>query len=92
MIWTGQTHCIQIYSIGLAATADVLLSIFQTDEERELGVIHLGMMKNRFGPNFGNVLLRIDYPTLTIVQDDSINDTDESNSIVNTLRTLSENT
>jgi len=79
-------------SIGLAATADVLLSIFQTDEERELGVIHLGMMKNRFGPNFGNVLLRIDYPTLTIVQDDSINDTDESNSIVNTLKTLSENT
>jgi replicative DNA helicase len=78
-------------SIGLAATADVLLSIFQTDEERELGIIHLGMMKNRFGPNFGNILLRIDYPTLTIIQDDSINDTDESNSITNTLKILSEN-
>jgi len=77
-------------SIGLAATADVVLSIFQTDEERELGVIHLGMMKNRFGPNFGNVLLRIDYPTLTISQDDTINDTDESNSLVSTLKTLAD--
>jgi len=78
-------------SIGLAATADVLLSIFQTDEERELGVIHLGMMKNRFGPNFGNVLLRIDYPTLTISEDESINDTEESAAISNTLKILSEN-
>jgi len=78
-------------SIGLAATADVLLSIFQTDEERELGVIHLGMMKNRFGPNFGNVLLRIDYPTLTITEDASINDTEESSSITNTLKIFTEN-
>lgn len=78
-------------SIGLAATADVLLSIFQTDEERELGVIHLGMMKNRFGPNFGNILLRIDYPTLTIKEDSSINDTEESSSITSTLKILTEN-
>ena len=78
-------------SIGLAATADVVMSIFQTDEERELGVIHLGMMKNRFGPNFGNILLRIDYPTLTITQDDTINDTDESNSLTSTLRVLADN-
>jgi len=78
-------------SIGLAATADVVMSIFQTDEERELGVIHLGMMKNRFGPNFGNVLLRIDYPTLSITQDDTINDTDESNSLASTLKVLADN-
>lgn len=78
-------------SIGLAATADVVMSIFQTDEERELGVIHLGMMKNRFGPNFGNILLRIDYPTLSITQDDTINDTDESNSLTSTLKTLADN-
>jgi len=78
-------------SIGLAATADVVMSIFQTDEERELGVIHLGMMKNRFGPNFGNILLRVDYPTLTITQDDNINDTDESNSLTSTLKALADN-
>ena len=78
-------------SIGLAATADVLLSIYQSEEERELGVIHLGMMKNRFGPNFGNVLLRIDYPTLTISEDSSINDTEESSSITSTLKILTEN-
>jgi len=48
-------------------------------------------MKNRFGPNFGNVLLRIDYPTLSITQDDTINDTDESNSLASTLKTLADN-
>lgn len=56
-------------SIGLAATADCILGIWQEEEDAELGVIKLGMMKNRFGPNFGNTTLNINYNTLTITDD-----------------------
>ncbi|NBW57032.1 hypothetical protein EBR43_04470, partial [bacterium] len=50
-------------SMGLAATADVIMSIWQEDTDRELGVIKLGIMKNRFGTNFGHCIMRIDYST-----------------------------
>ena len=53
-------------SIGLAATADVILSIFQNDEDRDLGIIRLGMMKNRYGPRGMTQAMRIQYDTLTI--------------------------
>jgi replicative DNA helicase len=53
-------------SIGLAATADCIFGIWQEDEDRELGIIRLGMMKNRFGVNFGSCSMRIDYSTLSI--------------------------
>jgi len=76
-------------SMGLANTADAIFNIYQTEEERELGVIHLGVIKNRFGPNFGNILLRLDYSTLSLTQDDSINETEESSAITNTLSILS---
>lgn len=66
-------------SIGLAATADAMISIFQNEEDRELGIIRLGMMKNRFGQKGGVQAMRIDYSTLTISQADDI-DTLEDNS------------
>lgn len=53
-------------SIGLAATCDVICSLWQEDEDRELGVINMGMQKNRFGPNFGNAAFRCNYNTLTL--------------------------
>jgi replicative DNA helicase len=53
-------------SIGLAATADCIFGIWQEDEDRELGIIRLGLMKNRFGVNFGSCDMRIDYSTLSI--------------------------
>jgi replicative DNA helicase len=53
-------------SIGLAATADCIFGIWQEDEDRELGIIHLGLMKNRFGVNFGSCNMQINYSTLTI--------------------------
>ena len=55
-------------SIGVAATADVILSIFQTEEDMEMGLIRLGMMKNRFGPRGMVQAMRIDYATLTVSQ------------------------
>ena len=59
-------------SYGLAATADCMFSIWQEEEDAELGVIKLGLMKNRFGQNFGHCAMQIDYSTLTLTQDDSL--------------------
>ena len=71
-------------SIGLAATADVIMSIYQNEEDRELGIIRLGMMKNRYGPRGNTQAMRIDYPTLSIEEADDI-DLDEDD---NTLQSL----
>lgn len=68
-------------SIGLAATADVIVSIYQNDEDRELSIIRLGMMKNRYGPRGHTQPMRIDYPTLTITQADDIVDYGEDESL-----------
>jgi replicative DNA helicase len=76
-------------SIGLAMTGDVILSIWQEDTDKELGVIKMGFMKNRFGPNFGHCSMRIDYSTLSITEDEHINDTEGSASTINTLSKLS---
>lgn len=75
-------------SIGLAATADVIISIFQDEEDKELGVVKLGMMKNRFGINHGTTTMKLDYATLTVSEDDSLTIGDQS-SITNTLAMLS---
>ena len=68
-------------SIGLAATADVILSIFQNDEDRDLGIIRLGMMKNRYGPRGMTQPMRIDYSTLSIEQADDVDDLEEDNTL-----------
>lgn len=57
-------------SIGVASTADMILSIFQSEEDQELGLVRLGMMKNRYGPRGMVQAMRIDYSTLSIVQSD----------------------
>jgi len=76
-------------SIGLAATADCIMSIWQEEEDAELGIIKLGMMKNRFGANFGSVTMRIDYNTLTLTEDEEIfADSDDLNTTVATLDSL----
>ena len=76
-------------SIGLAMTGDVIMSIWQEDTDKELGVIKMGLMKNRFGPNFGHCIMRIDYSTLTIYEDEHINDTEAASSSISTLTNLS---
>lgn len=63
--------------ISLANTADCIFNIWQTDEDKDMGVINMGIAKNRFGPNFGSTILKIDYTTLTLEEDDLKNDTEE---------------
>jgi len=53
-------------SIGLAATCDIICSLWQDDESKELGIINMGMQKNRFGPNFGSAAFKCNYNTLTL--------------------------
>ena len=53
-------------SIGLAATCDVICSLWQEEHEKELGIINLGMQKNRFGANFGHCAFKVKYETLTL--------------------------
>ncbi|NBP16398.1 hypothetical protein EBU95_18770, partial [bacterium] len=74
-------------SVGLAATADVIVSIFQNDEDRELGIIKIGMMKNRFGPRGDVRNMTIDYNTLTITESDEQTQSTDS-STLNTLNSL----
>lgn len=53
-------------SYGLAATADAIFSIWREEEDIDLGVLKLGIMKNRFGENYGSVIMEINYDTLTL--------------------------
>jgi replicative DNA helicase len=53
-------------SIGLAATCDVICSLWQEQEDKELGIINMGMQKNRFGVNYGSCPFKVKYETLTL--------------------------
>jgi hypothetical protein len=57
-------------SLGIVMTADMIATIFQTEEDRELGIIRLGMPKNRLGPRGMVQTMKIDYSTLTVHQSD----------------------
>jgi replicative DNA helicase len=83
-------------SMGLSHTADAQFSIWTEEEDFELGIIHLGITKNRFGPRECHTILNIDYPTLTLKDPDGISRTlavqtknipgsSKDNSITNTL-------
>ncbi len=65
-------------SIGLAATADCIMSIWQDEGDVDLGVIRMGMMKNRYGQNFGSVAMAIDYTTLTLSEAQNLINTEEA--------------
>lgn len=55
-------------SMGLAHTADVQIAIWCNDEEKKAGIINMGMMKNRFGPNFGSTAVSINWSTLKLTE------------------------
>lgn len=55
-------------SIGVAMTADVMCSIWAKKEERDMNIVHLGMQRNRLGPNFGSTIIHVDYPTMSLTE------------------------
>jgi len=70
-------------SMGLSHTADAQFSIWTEKEDVELGIIHLGITKNRFGPRDCHSILEIDYPTLTLRNPDEVSRTFQSETIPN---------
>jgi replicative DNA helicase len=78
-------------SYGMSATADFMAGIYQLDEDVEHGIIRLGLMKNRFGPNHGNNAFKIDYSTLSIDESTALaNLTDDANTTQDVLAMLSQ--
>ena len=77
-------------SIGLAATADVIMSIWQDEGDVDLGVIRLGMMKNRYGQFFSSTEMSIDYSTLTLSEAQNLINTEEAEDLDQTFGLLDE--
>jgi len=59
-------------SMGLSHTADCQFPIWTEEGDVELGIIHLGITKNRFGPRECHTILEIDYPTLSLKDPDDV--------------------
>lgn len=66
-------------SVGTAATADLILSIFQNEEDMEMDVIRLGMMKNRMGPRGMVKIMTMDWKTLTVLETEGVDYGEEMN-------------
>jgi replicative DNA helicase len=91
-------------SMGLAHTVDVMMSIWTEEGDSDLGIIHMGIEKNRYGPREVYTHLNIDYPTLSLeepndfLQQDMVKghnsnlttnlDNDSESSITNTLNMI----
>lgn len=76
-------------SIGLAATADFIASVYQQEGDNMNNRLRFGLMKNRWGTNSGSNIFGIDYSTLSIYEDDSLND-EENQEIENASRVLND--
>jgi len=66
-------------SYGLGATADVIVSIWRTEEDEEDDALHIGIIKNRFGSNTGSTRVSIDYNTLTLTENNDLNINEDVN-------------
>lgn len=67
----GLTAMSESYAVG--ATADFVASLWKGEGDDELGVMRTSILKNRFGRNFGSQAFKIDYATLTISENELIN-------------------
>jgi len=70
-------------SYGLGATADVIVSIWRTEEDEEDDALHIGIIKNRFGSNTGSTRVSIDYNTLTLMENNDLNINEDVNTAEN---------
>lgn len=65
-------------SIGISFTADCQIGLWQDVEDKEFGYIKFSIMKNRFGPAFGNKNFKLDYKTLSVIETDDISSDSEN--------------
>lgn len=76
-------------SIGTSETTDAQFSVWSDEAEKELGIINVGIQKNRFGKNHGKSAFKIDYSTLALSEiPDAFALTPENNKIKNSLEKL----
>lgn len=58
-------------SSGIAMTADVLLEIYQDDNDAAMNYFRVGFAKNRYGPVNFSILTKVDFNTLRILDLDT---------------------
>lgn len=75
-------------SIGVSFTSDGQFSIWSDQMDKDLGRIHLGIQKNRYGPNYGHTMLKIDYKTMTLSEFEEESLTLSSTELTNVTDTL----
>ena len=76
-------------SIGLAMGADAIFSVYQKEGDKDLDILRMGVMKNRFGPNHGNSEFSIHYPTLTITDGESGNIENAASDVLGAIEVMS---
>ena len=59
-------------SMGIAHTVDAQISIWTVEEDKDLHLIHMGIVKNRYGPRDCQSILEIDYTTLKLKEPDDV--------------------
>ena len=59
-------------SMGIAHTVDAQISIWTNEEDKDLHLIHMGIVKNRYGPRDCQSILEIDYTTLKLKEPDDV--------------------
>lgn len=85
----GLTSLSESYALG--ATADFIASAWQGEGDNEAGILRETILKNRFGRNLGTNAFKIDYSTLTISEDQMLNNmTQDSEDVAKALSILTE--
>lgn len=85
----GLTSLSESYALG--ATADFIASAWQGEGDNEAGILRESILKNRFGRNLGTNAFKIDYSTLTISEDQMLNNmTQDSEDVAKALSILTE--
>lgn len=75
---------------GINKTGDVIIGISRTDEDIEMGVMRFNLMKNREGPKDIFKLLKIDFDTLNIIEDDTLDQIEEHEEHYNMFEKMNE--
>lgn len=76
---------------GINKTGDVIIGISRTEEDIEMGIMRFNLMKNREGPKDIFKLLKIDFDTLNIIEDDTLDQIEEHEEHYNMFEQMNEN-
>lgn len=75
-------------SMGTAQTADVVISIYQSDDDKELNIIRMAGIKNRQGPQFSGRPYKLNHSILALSEMDESDILSDSEESSNTLASL----